>query len=118
MITKQKIVDRMEAYRARLGALMERVKRYPEILHVGNSQYKLSYGDTYVSVEENGISDMYVSFKLNEFADARVENVESLIAFKDAIENSERAIKNIHNMLDKYDIDKARILSELDDFFN
>lgn len=118
MITKQKIIDRMNAYQDRLGALIERLKHYPESIRVGDTIYEFAYGDTYVSADENGVLWVHVSSNLEEFADARVENVESLIAFKDAIEKSEKGIKNIHNILDEYDIDKSRILAELDDFFN
>ena len=118
MITEQKIVDRMDAYRARLSALIERLKRYPEIIRVGGTTYKVSCGDTYVSADENGVVFAHVSAILDEFAEATVKNVESLIAFKNAIEKNEKYINAIHNILDEYDIDKSRILAELDEFFN
>ena len=118
MITEQKIVDRMDVYRDRLSALIERLKKYPEIIRVGGNTYKFSCGDTYVSAEENGVSCAYISSILDEFANARVENLESLIAFKDAIEKLEGCINKVHNILDEYDIDKSRILAELDAFFD
>ena len=118
MITEQKIIARMDAYRSRLSALIERLKRYPEIVRVGGITYKISYGDTYVSVDENGVLFMHISSILDEFADARACDVDSLIAFKDAIEKNENSIKSIHNILDEYDIDKSRILAELDEFFD
>ena len=118
MITEQKIVDRMDAYRDRLSALIERLKKYPEIIRVGGNTYKFSCGDTYVSVDENGILFVHISSILDEFADARACDVDSLIAFKDAIEKNEKSIKSIHNILDEYDIDKSRILAELDAFFD
>ena len=118
MITEQKIVDRMNLYRDRLVALIERLKKYPAIVQVGGTTYKFSCGDTYVSAEENGVQSAYISSILDEFANARANDVESLIAFKDAIEKNEKSIRNIHNILDEYDIDKSRILAELDEFFN
>lgn len=118
MITEQKIVDRMNAYRARLSALIERLKKYPEIIRVGGNTYKFSCGDTYVLADENDALWVEVSSILDEFANARVENLESLIAFKDAIEKLEECINKVHNILDEYDIDKSRILAELDEFFD
>ena len=118
MITEQKIIERMDAYRARLGALIDRMKKYPETVRVGGITYKISYGDTYVSVDENGILFVHISSILDEFANARANDVESLIAFKDAIEKNEECISKVHNILDEYDIDKSRILAELDEFFN
>ena len=118
MITEQKIVDRMDAYRDRLSALIERLKKYPEIIRVGGNTYKFSCGDTYVLADENDALWVEVSAILDEFANARVENVESLLAFKDAIEKLEGCINKVHNVLDEYDIDKSRILAELDAFFD
>ncbi len=118
MITEQKIVDRMDAYRARLSALIDRLRKYPEIIRVDGNTYKFSCGDTYVSAEENGILFARISAILDEFANARVENVESLIAFKDAIEENEKCISKVHNILDEYDLYKSRILAELDEFFD
>ena len=118
MITEQKIVDRMNLYRDRLGALIERLKKYPETVRVGGITYKISYGDTYVSVDENGILFVRISSILDEFADARACDVDSLIAFKDAIEKNEKSINSIHNILDEYDVEKSRILAELDEFFD
>ena len=118
MITEQKIIARMDAYRDRLGALIERLKRYPEIIRVGGTTYKVSCGDTYVSAEENGVSCAYISSILDEFADARPDDIESLIAFKDAIEKNEKCITVVHNILDEYDLYKSRIFAELDEFFD
>ena len=118
MITEQKIIARMDAYRDRLGALIERLKRYPEIIRVDGNTYKFSCGDTYVSAEKNSILFARISAILDEFANARVENVESLIAFKDAIKKNEKCISEVHNILDEYDLYKARIFAELDEFFN
>ena len=118
MITEQKIIARMNAYRDRLGALIERLKRYPEIMRVDGNTYKFSYGDTYVSTDENNALWTSVSSILDEFADARPDDIESLIAFKDAIEKNEKCISKVHNILDEYDLYKARIFAELDEFFN
>ena len=118
MVTEQKIIERMDAYRDRLSALIERLKKYPEIIRVGGNTYKFSCGDTYVSTDENNDLWTSVSSILDEFADARPDDIESLIAFKDAIEKGEKVINKVHNILDEYDLYKARILAELDEFFN
>lgn len=118
MITEQKIVDRMNLYRDRLGALIERLKKYPAIVQVGGTTYKFSCGDTYVSADGNGVVFAHISSILDEFADARPDDIESLIAFKDAIEKNEECISKVHNILDEYDLYKARIFAELDEFFN
>ena len=108
----------MDAYRARLSALIERLKKYPDHFKVGEAEYKFSCGDTYVSADENGVVFAHVSAILDEFAEATVKNVESLIAFKNAIEKNEKCINAIHNILDEYDLYKSRILAELDEFFD
>lgn len=118
MVTEQKIIERMDAYRDRLSALIERLKKYLNYFKVGGEEYRFSYGDTYVSAEENGVSCAYISSILDEFAEATVKNMQSLIAFKDAIEKNEKSIKSIHNILDEYDVEKSRILAELDEFFD
>ena len=118
MITEQKIVDRMDAYRARLGALIDRLKKYPNYFKVDEEEYKFSYSDTYVSAEENGVLCAHVSAILDEFAEATVKNVQSLIAFKNVIEKNEKYINSIHNILDEYDLYKSRIFAELDEFFD
>lgn len=118
MITKEKILDRMNAYRDRIEAVKERIKRYPEILQVGDIKYRLAYGDTFISIQEKDKLAMYISSILDEFASARVDNCESLIAFKNAIEQNEEHIKKIHNILDEYDLYKSRILAELEDFLD
>ena len=118
MITDQKIVARMNAYRDRLRALIERLKKYPDHFKVGEAEYKFSCGDTYVLADENDALWVDIPSVLDEFANARANDVESLIAFKDAIEKLEKCINMVHNILDEYDLYKSRILAELDEFFD